>query len=1799
MQVRRQFPAQQQQQQHPQMHTQHQQPHQQQQHFEYEQQHPPQVQNNNPQGMMKMAPANHDVMMHDKTPIIGEAMSMEFTMYEQGNGANNEAVNFPQPHPQEEPQNVATSMSNAAFHDAMDEGITLGQNPVVSAASGMPAELPRTSALDDMVNQILEVPEPDLSIPSLVMQDTDFLGPEVPVNLPIVKPENQAPFSPLVSHVETTRPVLVEPVLVNPPTVVSAPMEQRPVQAMSSANAISSGSGATTTTTASSGSSSTGGGSGQPQNQLLKQLLGNCSSADSPSSFDGGAASSHEGSAKPPIQPLNSIIPKPTTSGIPNISFQIDANKPKPVPIQAPIVAQIRPAQGLLPQQQPPQQQQQPTSQAPVVQGPPQAQVRPMTSAVNNYEIKTFNVVQPPAINVNPMPVRVQPLPPTMAGPNMMVQKRGPDVALSISGMPQPASAQQQPQQIIAPQQQQQQMRHQHPNVKVLQDHKSMQSLSNAPATSPQMHFSQANMTDDMSLFDDPTGMGGKAAAAKRKNDYMAERRAALEKQPTPPPKELKPKKRVRGPNKRTRAQMEGLDGTTIAEVRSVSSDTSQQTDGNSQGVGGPVKKRMRRTMKNNKLTPELDNGAGSVSITTLAMRIRTDLPPVPIKEPEPKANNNICVPFACGDLNSRVSRLRGTFGNAQPVCVLQTCVASQKGKRRSVGFYHEEFPTDSEAPNVDEFNRRLVPNVIERDSDSPDSIISGSSDFDDDDDEEDHDDGDDDGSDCGDALDACKKTKRIYLPDIDKYAKNGTCNMVDGHASRDETKMDLNNNSNNKRPASPNIPLRAHFAKTRVPDISIDAIYSSDQVNEDKENHRMDAQEQDNVRLDLEPECSIPAAAAAANSSAADTNASSLNMRLKDHGNVSVTLTLTDKEADGVKRVLSSLSQLIDYPIQPSCVVESTSSTSAQNEALKIEPQQNSLANSIRLLSGDHNKSGAAENQLDVDGKELKFNEQNYVRTQAHDASAAATTTTAATKDKCASEPIDVKPELCCRCSAIVVDRGIRKNISDIPDSSLAAMRKSSFLSHNAKGELVFCSVQCYAANIMCVGQPGEQRAANEPSADKKFAINGPSDMPPMSPMMEDDDDDIETKQQQPNNSSQSKPNLWTPNTMYARWTPDYFSKNKSTSPSRRQSIASPETQQPTAAQPTQQQQPQVQNSSIQADSSIDSNESDSSTTCSQPNAAGDKLNSPVSAIYQPQLLVINSRPQHPRDNMRDVIAPWPQGMDLVQIRPIKPTIKVKREPAAAAAAADDHDASADMDVIDMYEDKRRCVLCQEFGDGDTDGPARLLNLSVDGWVHLNCALWSPDVYELANGALMHVELARKKAMVCASCRRPGATLKCFKNRCSNYYHFLCATKEKFCFYEDKSVYCRQHARVDSREMTSFVVKRCVYINRDEQRQIADMIQGEQQNVLRIGGLVFLNIGQLLPHQLQPFHNQHHIYPVGYKIIRFYWSFRRLNQRCKYFCSIEDHDARPQFRIVARELAHDDELFVGDSPQSAWRPIIEAIVALRKQVTDTITTYPAYIRGEDLFGLTEPSIVRILESLPGVETLTDYDFKFGRSPLLELPLAINPSGCARCEPKLRTHFKRPCTIHTASGAPSKSRAPATGALANNDTSSPYIKQFVHSKSSQYRKMKSEWRNNVVLARSRVQGLGLYAARDIEKHTMVIEYIGMLIRNEIAERHEKKHEAANRGIYMFRLDEDRVIDATLAGGLARYINHSCDPNCVAEAVEIDREKKILIIANRKILKGEELGYDYKLEKEDDQHKISCLCGAKTCKKYMN
>lgn len=87
------------------------------------------------------------------------------------------------------------------------------------------------------------------------------------------------------------------------------------------------------------------------------------------------------------------------------------------------------------------------------------------------------------------------------------------------------------------------------------------------------------------------------------------------------------------------------------------------------------------------------------------------------------------------------------------------------------------------------------------------------------------------------------------------------------------------------------------------------------------------------------------------------------------------------------------------------------------------------------------------------------------------------------------------------------------------------------------------------------------------------------------------------------------------------------------------------------------------------------------------------------------------------------------------------------------------------------------------------------------------------------------------------------------------------------------QTVYCSNHIPKGEKEneVTTLAVFRRVYIQRDENRQVAAVMHHvDQQHLLRVGSLIFLNVGQLLPHQLHAFHSSNYIYPIGYKIVRF-----------------------------------------------------------------------------------------------------------------------------------------------------------------------------------------------------------------------------------------------------------------------------------------------------------------------------------------
>ncbi|EMR08865.1 hypothetical protein PNEG_02650 [Pneumocystis murina B123] len=135
-------------------------------------------------------------------------------------------------------------------------------------------------------------------------------------------------------------------------------------------------------------------------------------------------------------------------------------------------------------------------------------------------------------------------------------------------------------------------------------------------------------------------------------------------------------------------------------------------------------------------------------------------------------------------------------------------------------------------------------------------------------------------------------------------------------------------------------------------------------------------------------------------------------------------------------------------------------------------------------------------------------------------------------------------------------------------------------------------------------------------------------------------------------------------------------------------------------------------------------------------------------------------------------------------------------------------------------------------------------------------------------------------------------------------------------------------------------------------------------------------------------------------------------------------------------------------------------------------------------------------------------------------------------------------------------------------------------------------------SKSPIHNWGLYAMEHIDMGDMVIEYVGEIVRQTVADIRERQYERQGIGSsYLFRIDDDTVVDATKKGNIARFINHSCDPSCTAKIIRVEGEKKIVIYAHRDIEKGEEITYDYKFPIEEV--KIPCLCGAKVCRGTLN
>ena len=135
---------------------------------------------------------------------------------------------------------------------------------------------------------------------------------------------------------------------------------------------------------------------------------------------------------------------------------------------------------------------------------------------------------------------------------------------------------------------------------------------------------------------------------------------------------------------------------------------------------------------------------------------------------------------------------------------------------------------------------------------------------------------------------------------------------------------------------------------------------------------------------------------------------------------------------------------------------------------------------------------------------------------------------------------------------------------------------------------------------------------------------------------------------------------------------------------------------------------------------------------------------------------------------------------------------------------------------------------------------------------------------------------------------------------------------------------------------------------------------------------------------------------------------------------------------------------------------------------------------------------------------------------------------------------------------------------------------------------------------SPIHGRGVFATRTIAKGTDIIEYRGRRISMDEADELPDSDPDNPFHTFLFELNDGRVIDAGVRGNAARWINHSCQPNC---APYEDAEGRVFIAAKRTIRAGEELAYDYKLNVPGRRTArlvagYACRCGAPRCRGTM-
>ncbi|XP_013929455.1 PREDICTED: histone-lysine N-methyltransferase 2A-like isoform X2 [Thamnophis sirtalis] len=308
--------------------------------------------------------------------------------------------------------------------------------------------------------------------------------------------------------------------------------------------------------------------------------------------------------------------------------------------------------------------------------------------------------------------------------------------------------------------------------------------------------------------------------------------------------------------------------------------------------------------------------------------------------------------------------------------------------------------------------------------------------------------------------------------------------------------------------------------------------------------------------------------------------------------------------------------------------------------------------------------------------------------------------------------------------------------------------------------------------------------------------------------------------------------------------------------------------------------------------------------------------------------------------------------------------------------------------------------------------------------------------------------------------------------------------------------------------------------------------------------------------------------------------------------------ERRPRKGLVFEISSDDGFQICAESIEEAWKSLTDKVQEARSNARLKQLSF-AGVSGLQMLGILHHAVVFLIEQLCGAKHCSNYKFRFHQPEEAKEP-PVNPHGSARAEGHLRKSG-----LDMFNFLASKHRQPPQYHPNDEEEEEVQLKSARRATSMdlpmpmRFRHLRKTSKEAVGVYRSPIHGRGLFCKRNIDAGEMVIEYAGNVIRSILTDKREKYYDSKGIGCYMFRIDDSEVVDATMHGNAARFINHSCEPNCYSRVINIDGQKHIVIFAVRKIYRGEELTYDYKFPIEDASNKLLCNCGAKKCRRFLN